>query len=51
MFSYASRIPAEDRWAIAGYVKALQLSQNGTLDDVPEAFRTDLRGTEGRVRR
>lgn len=50
MFSYASRIPAEDRWAIAGYVKALQLSQNGTPEDVPEAFRTDLTTDEGRVR-
>jgi mono/diheme cytochrome c family protein len=49
MFSYASRIPAEDRWAISGYVKALQLSQNGTLEDVPEAFRTDP-ADEGRVR-
>src|SRR5690606_12881842 len=35
MYSYASRIPVEDRWAIAGYVKALQLSQNAGLDDVP----------------
>ncbi len=50
MFSYASRIPAEDRWAIAGYVKALQLSQNGTPEDVPEAFRTDPTTDEGRVR-
>jgi hypothetical protein len=39
MFPYASRIPAEDRWAIAGYVKALQLSQNAT--------RTTCRPTSG----
>jgi mono/diheme cytochrome c family protein len=28
MAGYASQIPNEDRWAIAAYVKALQLSQN-----------------------
>lgn len=38
MYSYSSRIPAEDRWAIAGYIKALQLSQNASLEDVPEAM-------------
>ncbi len=28
MYSYASRIKPEDRWAIAAYVRTLQLSQN-----------------------
>ncbi|MCE7935373.1 MAG: cytochrome c [Chlorobi bacterium CHB2] len=28
MYSYASRVPVKDRWAIAAYIKALQLSQN-----------------------
>jgi hypothetical protein len=50
MYSYASRIPAEDRWAIAGYVKALQLSQNATVDDLPAAVRLELETSEGRVR-
>jgi len=36
MFSYASRISASDRWAIAAYVKALQLSQNADPGDIPE---------------
>jgi len=27
MFPYASRIPPEDRWAIAAYIRVLQLSQ------------------------
>jgi mono/diheme cytochrome c family protein len=36
MYSYASRITAEDRWAIAAYIRALQLSQNATVDDVPQ---------------
>lgn len=35
MYSYASRISPEDRWAIAGYIKALQLSQNASIDDIP----------------
>lgn len=35
MYSYASRVPPEDRWAIIAYIKALQLSQNATMDDVP----------------
>lgn len=35
MYSYASRVPAEDRWAIAGYIRALQLSQHAAPDDVP----------------
>jgi mono/diheme cytochrome c family protein len=35
MYSYASRVTPEDRWAIAAYIRALQLSQDGTLSDVP----------------
>ncbi len=42
MYSYASRIPPEDRWAIAAYIRALQLSQNATLQDVPEDLRDTL---------
>ena len=30
MYSYASRISARDRWAIAAYIRALQLSQHAT---------------------
>lgn len=50
MYGYASRIPVEDRWAISAYVKALQLSQNATPDDVPAAVLQEILGTEGRVR-
>ncbi len=32
-----------DRWAIAAYIRALQLSQDARLDDVPDKFRTTLR--------
>lgn len=42
MVSYASRIPVDDRWAIVAYVRALQLSQNATIDDVPESDRPKL---------
>lgn len=31
MAGYGAQIPTEDRWAIAAYVKALQLSQNATM--------------------
>jgi mono/diheme cytochrome c family protein len=42
MYSYASRITPEDRWAISAYIRALQLSQNATLDDVPPDQRANL---------
>lgn len=35
MYSYASRIPVEDRWRIVGYVRALQLSQNADVASLP----------------
>jgi hypothetical protein len=35
MPDYASQIPPHDRWDIVAYVRALQLSQNATLADVP----------------
>jgi len=44
MYGYASRIRPEDRWAIVAYVRALQLSQNATLSDVPPAERRRLIG-------
>jgi mono/diheme cytochrome c family protein len=43
MPDYRAQIPAvEDRWAIVAYIRALQLSQNATLADVPEAERAKL---------
>jgi mono/diheme cytochrome c family protein len=36
MYSYKSRIPVEDRWAIAAYIRVLQLSQNGTQLNLSE---------------
>jgi hypothetical protein len=42
MPSYAEQVPAADRWAIVAYVRALQLSQNAALEDVPPEERENL---------
>lgn len=36
MFSYASRLSPEDRWAVIAYIRALQLSQHATYGQVPD---------------
>ena len=43
MPDYAAQVPAEDRWAIIAYIRALQLSEHATLADVPQAARERLR--------
>jgi mono/diheme cytochrome c family protein len=35
MPDYSSQLPPADRWAIAAYIRALQLSQAATVKDVP----------------
>ena len=35
MPDYAAQIPARDRWCIVAYIRALQLSQEATMGDVP----------------
>jgi len=45
MSSYASQVPVRDRWAIVAYIRALQLSQNARIDDVPESERAALAGS------
>ena len=42
MYSYADRVPVMDRWRIAAYIRALQLSQQRTIDDVPPEMRQQL---------
>jgi mono/diheme cytochrome c family protein len=37
MYSFAQHVPPADRWAIAAYIKALQLSQYASLSLAPEA--------------
>jgi hypothetical protein len=44
MFDYSDRIPVRDRWAIIAYIRALQLSQNAKIDDVPQEKRQELAG-------
>jgi mono/diheme cytochrome c family protein len=46
MPDYASQAAVADRWAIAAYVRTLQLSQYEALDDVPEFERQKLEGTQ-----
>ncbi|HEX3069580.1 MAG TPA: cytochrome c [Thermoanaerobaculia bacterium] len=42
MPSYAVQVPVEDRWAIIAYIRALQLSQNATTNDLPADQRAKL---------
>ena len=43
MPAYGPQIPERDRWAIVAYVRALQRSQQTTIDDVPAEERARLR--------
>src|ERR1700730_3487910 len=42
MPSYAPQVPVKDRWAIIAYIRALQLSQHATINDVPPELRSKL---------
>ena len=44
MPDYAAQVAPSDRWAIAAYIRALQLSQNAALADVPPEERQKLEG-------
>ena len=39
MQGYAEQVPVRDRWLIAAYVRALQYSQNASVNDVPRTPR------------
>jgi mono/diheme cytochrome c family protein len=43
MPDYAAQIPVRDRWAIAAYTRALQLSQNAAAADLPPDARGRLK--------
>jgi hypothetical protein len=43
MQGYAAQIPVEDRWAVVAYVRALQLSRLGSVDDLAPETRTKLK--------
>jgi mono/diheme cytochrome c family protein len=42
MGDYGDQIPVRDRWAIVAYVRALQLSRDASLNDVPANQREHL---------
>jgi mono/diheme cytochrome c family protein len=46
MMGYAAQIPFADRWAIVLYVRALQRSQNASLEDIPTDHRSDMQMPE-----
>jgi cytochrome c553 len=46
MPDYAAQIPPADRWAIVSYIRALQLSQNASINDVPAEARGQLGGAK-----
>lgn len=42
MYGYSAQIPPHDRWAIIAYVRALQLSRNARVADLPANVREKL---------
>ena len=47
MQGYAEQIPVRDRWLIVAYVRALQLSQHASVNDVPADQRAALDASAG----
>lgn len=43
MHGYRFQILEQERWAVVAYVRALQRSDRGTLEEVPAELRADLR--------
>ena len=43
MYSYSARVPPRDRWAIAAYIRALQLSQHAIASELPSDDQTKLK--------
>jgi mono/diheme cytochrome c family protein len=48
MPDYAAQISPDDRWAIVAYIRALQLSQHASINDVPAEARGQLGGRGSR---
>jgi hypothetical protein len=42
MLSYSAQIPPRDRWAIIAYIRALQLSRNAPVSELPSDLRNKL---------
>lgn len=47
MYSYADRVDPADRWAIAAYIRALQISGDAPAEALSAADRTALGGGDG----
>ena len=43
---YATQVSINDRWAIVAYIRALQLAQNATVDDLTPAESAKLNGAK-----
>lgn len=46
MASYATRVTPDDRWRIIAYIRALQLSESGNVNEVPADQRQNLPAEE-----
>lgn len=44
MYPYGYRVPPRDRWAIVAYIRALQLSRQAPVADLPDETRAKLTG-------
>jgi mono/diheme cytochrome c family protein len=47
MQDYSAQVSPADRWAIVAYIRALQLSENGAVGDVPAGERAALDAAAG----
>jgi hypothetical protein len=47
MSDYSAQVTVKDRWAIAAYVRVLQLSQYAPIDVVPASARATLESAAG----
>jgi hypothetical protein len=43
MPSYKAQVPVADRWAIVAYIRALQRSQNASINDVPQELHQQVK--------
>jgi hypothetical protein len=47
MYPYADRVAPADRWAIAAYIRALQLSRGAPVADLPAEDRARVEEADG----
>lgn len=43
MPGYLKQVPTDDRWAIAAYIRVLQLSQGSTMEELPANVQAELK--------